>query len=365
MGASPLHLDLTLKPRTRFDAINVVQLVDDQFGKVLDAHQRVLYCSHHTTAGFFDAQTARRFRHRKDRMEPFVNSFRSLFPQHAGYRHDTMELRSELTEDQRKVEPPNADAHLAFIGAGLKNCVTYDHQPNDPVYFMELDGEYEGRFRNRTATLLAYDREACVTTQKFTVPVAHHTIASVNIADPRLGLFQQIEELIERHGFPYGRIDIALAGGEQESAVTVNEFETLLMRHDLEEVLRDPLRFVMRQGRRVLADPRTVPAKSRGYAKYDLVQIINLMMDALGLSESAVERLVARLMGYPAQRLLRFKRSISFPVAPDANGRPQIIRGRYQSPILIQWRAAPKHQRELTLRLTRFRGADPVISPVK
>ncbi len=365
MGASPLHLDLTLKPRTRFDAIDVVKMVDDQFGNVLDAHRRVLYCSHHTTAGFFDAQTARRFRHQRDRMEPFIDSFRSLFPQNAGYRHDAMELRSELTEDQRKIEPPNADAHLAFIGAGLKNCVTYDHNPSDPVYFMELDGEHQGRFRSRMATLLAYDRETCITTQSFTVPVAHHTIASVNISDPRLGLFQHIEELIAHHGFPYGRIDIALADGEQESAVTVNEFETLLMRHDLEEVLRDPLRFVMRQGRRALADPKTVPAKSRGYAKYDVVQVINLMMDALGLSESAVERLVARLMGYPAQRLLRFKRSISFPITPGTNGRPTIIRGQYQSPILIQWRTAPGHQRKLTLRLTRFRGTNPVISTLK
>lgn len=360
MGVSPLHLDLTLKPQTRFDAIDVVHMVGERFGNVLDGHRRVLYCSHHTTAGFFDAHTARRFRHQLDRLAPFVDSFRSLFPQHAGYRHDAMELRNELTEDQRKVEPPNADAHLAFIGAGLKNCVTYDHHPDKPVYLMDLDGEHQGRFRSRTTTLLAYDREVCVNTQNFTVPVSHHAIASVNIADPRLGLFQHIEDLVTRHGFPYGRIDIALAGGEQESAVTVNEFETLLMRHDLEEVLRDPLRFVMHQGRRALADPRTVPAKSRGYAKYDVVQIINLMMDALGLSESTVERLVARLLGYPAQRLLRFKRSISFPVAPGADGHPRIIRGRYQSPILIQWRAASGQQRELTLRLTRFRGTDAV-----
>ncbi len=360
MGESPLHLDLTLNPRTRFDAIDVVQTVDERFGRVLDGHRRVLYCSHHTTAGFFDASTARRFRYQRDRMEPFVDSFRSLFPQHAGYRHDAMEMRSELSEDQRRIEPPNADAHLAFIGAGLKNCVTYDHCPDHPVYFMDLDGEHQGRFRNRTATLLAYDHEACVISRSFTVPVSHHSIASVNIADSRLGLFQEIEELIGHHGFPYGRIDLVLAGSEHDSAVTVNEFETLLMRHDLDEVLRDPLRFVMRQGRRALADPRTVAAKSRGYAKYDVVQIINLMMDALGLSHGAVERLVARLMGYPAQRLLRFKRSISFPVVPGDDGRPRIVRGRYQSPILIQWRASPEQKRELNLKLTRFRGTDAV-----
>ncbi len=362
MGHSPLHLDLEISPRMRFDAIDVAQKVTDQFGDVLDGHRRVLYCSHHTTAGFFDAHTARRFRYRQDRLESFVGSFRSLFPQHAGYRHDEMELRSELTEAQRESEPPNADAHLAFIGSGLKNCVTYANERTNPVFFMELDGEHRGRFRNRTASLVAYDREACVAAETFYVPVSHHEIASINLADPGLGLYCRIKDLIAQHGVSFGRVDIALAGREKNAAVTVNEFETLLMRHDLEEVLRDPLRFVMHHGRRALADPGAVPAKSRGYAKYDVVQIINLLMDALGLSDGAVERLLARLMGYPAQRLLRFKRSISFPITLDSDGLPRIIRGRYQSPILIQWRGAPGDRRRLNLRLTRFRGGDQVAS---
>jgi len=36
-----------------------------------------------------------------------------------------MELRTELSDAQRKVEPRNADSHLTYIGAGLRNCVTY------------------------------------------------------------------------------------------------------------------------------------------------------------------------------------------------------------------------------------------------
>ncbi len=360
MSSEPLHLDLTLTPRTRFDAIDVVEKIDTEYGNVLDGHAKVLYCSHHTTAGFFDVWTARRLQFQRERMEPLVDSYRSLFPQHAGYRHDAMELRTELSEDQRRVEPPNADAHLAFIGSGLRNCVTYDHRPGHPVYFMELDGEHQGRFRRRRATILAYNRETRIENESFTVPVTHHAIASVNIADPRLGLFEFLDEAISRHGITYGRVDIVLAGAEQHSAVTVNEYETLLMRHDLEEVLRNPLKFVMHHGRRALADPRAVPAKSRVYAKYDVVQVINRLMDALGLSESAVERLMARLMGYPAQRLLRFKRSVSFPIVPGDDGRPQIVRGRYQSPILIQWRPSLSRTRTLELRLTRFRSGAPV-----
>src|SRR3712207_9360267 len=41
-----------------------------------------------------------------------------------------------------------------------------------------------------------------------------------------------------------GRLRIALAPGERHAGLTVNEYETLLMRHDLSEVLRDPLRFM-------------------------------------------------------------------------------------------------------------------------
>ena len=157
------------------------------------------------------------------------------------------------------------------------------------------------------------------------------------------------------HGIGYGRVDVSLAADEHQSALTVHEFETLLMRHDLHEVLKDPLRFMLKQGRRILQDPRAVPAKSKGYARYDIVKVINLLMDAFGLSESAVERLLARLMGYQAERMLRFKRSISLPITTNHNGEPSLVRGRYQSPILIQWRPTQKKSRELRIRLLQFR----------
>lgn len=94
--------------------------------------------------------------------------------------------------------------------------------------------------------------------------------------------------------------------------------------------------------------------KSLGYARYDVVQIMNLLMDALGLSESAVERLIARLMGFPAQRKLRFKRTASLPITSDAEHSGRLVRGRYQSPILIQWQAADRGVRKMRIRLTRF-----------
>ena len=63
---------------------------------------------------------------------------------------------------------------------------------------------------------------------------------------------------------PSGRIELELAEDESDVGITVNEYETLLMRHDLAEVLEDPFKFVAGQGRRMLADPRAIPAKSHG-----------------------------------------------------------------------------------------------------
>src|SRR5207248_9525946 len=40
-------------------------------------------------------------------------------------------------------------------------------------------------------------------------------------------------------GITKGRVHIALAPGEHEVGLTVNEYETLLMRHDLADALRD------------------------------------------------------------------------------------------------------------------------------
>ena len=107
---------------------------------MLRRHKRALYCSLHTTAGYLDQSLSARLRHDENRLAKFIHSFRTVFPQGAAYRHDRMELRTELTEAQREVEPRNADSHLTFMGAGLRNCVTYRNVPDAPVYFIDLDG---------------------------------------------------------------------------------------------------------------------------------------------------------------------------------------------------------------------------------
>ena len=81
--------------------------------------------------------------------------------------------------------------------------------------------------------------------------------------------------------------------------------------------------------------------------------VFNQLMEALHIEESGVERLLSRLIALPADRFLRMKRGVSFGVS-DASGRPSLIRGQYQSPILVQWRTAERQQRRVEVALHRF-----------
>jgi thiamine phosphate synthase YjbQ (UPF0047 family) len=352
---APVELTLTLKPQARYDAIDVAARIRAAYGELLAHYRRALYCSHHTTAGYLEQSFSHRLRNGREQLDPFIRAFQKLFPPDANYQHDRLELRGELSAEQRRCEPKNADSHLAFIGSGLRNCATYLNHPNEPVYFMDLDGVNGETTRSRTTTVLAYDDEEAVATMRAVVPVSRHPIDSVNLGDPRLGLVALADEFVRRYGVVKGRIDIALDPSERDAGVTVNEFETLLMRHDLAEVLRDPLRFAVRTGRRALADPRAIPVKSLGYARYDVVHLLNELMDALRVSESAVERLLARVMAVPAARFLRLKRSVSFPISDGREpGQGTIVRGTYQTPILIQWAPTGECRRVLHVTLYRF-----------
>ena len=110
------------------------------------------------------------------------------------------------------------------------------------------------------------------------------------------------------------------------------------------------------KGRHLLADPRAIPNKTLQYAKYDMVRVFNEVFDAFRMNESLVEKLVARVLAYPASRFLRMKRSVSLLVSDrDREGIGRPIQGTYQSPILVQWAKASGRQREVDVVLTRFK----------
>jgi hypothetical protein len=197
--------------------------------------------------------------------------------------------------------------------------------------------------------------ERRVRTTRIEVPVSEHPIDSVNLKDPRLGIYSALAEFVTKAGVEKGRLRIDLAPVERHSALTVNEFETLLMKHDLAEVLRNPLRFVAEQYRHAIANPRAVPAKTLGYAKYDFVRVMNRGLDTLGLRGSLLEKVMARTVAVPAARFFRMRRSLSLLVSERPDGTTGIVEGTYQSPILVQWQNAPGQTRILDVTLTELR----------
>ena len=295
MSLAPVEFSLELTPRSRVDVIDVRRHVSALHGETLNDYPRALCCSFHTTAGYLDPGVATRLHQSRAGVMPYIDLFRTMFPEGAGYEHDKLERRTELTEEQKPEEPQNADSHLAFMAGALRTCVSYRNRPADPVCFIDLDGVHAGRPRRRLTSVIGYSHEEAVAHARIVVPVSGHAVDSINLKNPHLGIYDQCRDLVTQHGVAKGRIRLALASGERHAGLTVNEYETLLMRHDLSEVLRDPLRFMAEKAGHILGNPRAIPAKTLDYAKYrprPRVQPIRRRAGAAGIDGG--KRAVAR-----------------------------------------------------------------------
>lgn len=352
--AETLEVNLDIVPTSRFQIIDVAPRVREQVGDALSQYRRVHYCSHHTTAGYLEQSVCARLGHSRKQLDPFFRFFQRLFPPNAGYQHDLMHLRDELSEQEKEVEPVNADSHLTFMGAGLRNCVTYFHRPEEPVYFIELDGVFKEIHRQRRTTVMGYQSEAIVHRERLEVDVADHEIDSLNLRDPRFGLFDRFEGWLDRFGIDKGRIEVRLAPEERDAGLTVNEYETLLVRDDLPEALRDPLRYMVARGRALARNPEAIPGKTRGYATYDLIHLYNEFLEHLPFGRSMVDRMMS-ILSTPAYRILRLKRSVSLLVSSSAESGPgRIVTGRYQTPILVQHHRPEGGVRHVDVTLRSF-----------
>ena len=352
MPGKPIDVTLELAPKARFDVVELRTRFADEH-EALSAFPHCLYWSSHTTAGFLDRSLAARLS--PEHIPAYLEAFRTLFPEGAGYEHDRLDRRHDLDAAQRAVEPKNADSHLAFIASGLRSCVKHPNRAGEAVCFVDLDGVVDGRPRKRLARMIGFRTERLVATTRIEVPVSTHPIDSINLKDPRLGLYEQLAAFVTRAGVDKGRLRIDLDPVERHSALTVNEFETLLMKYDLAEVLRNPVRFAAEKYRHALANPRAVPGKALGYAKYDFVRVMNMGLDTLGLRGSLIEKVIARTMAVPAARFFRMRRSVSLLVSERPDGTSGIVEGTYQSPILVQWQRAPRQTRVLDITLSEIR----------
>ena len=263
MADKPLDLTVEIAPKARFDLVDLRQTFaaeHERAGGLL----RIVCTGPATRRRAFwtgvwrracSASTSRATSRR----------FRTIFPEGAGYEHDRLERRSDLDAEQRAVEPRNADSHLAFMAGGLRTCVTHPNTPTEHVFFVDLDGVNDGRPRQRRTRLIGFNTERQVATTRIEVPVSSHADGLDQPQGPgarRLRAAARLRAPVRRRARPSARG--ADPAGERHSGLTVNEYETLLMRHDLAEVLGNPFRFVAEKYRHALANPLAVPARTLG-----------------------------------------------------------------------------------------------------
>jgi thiamine phosphate synthase YjbQ (UPF0047 family) len=352
MPPAPLDLTLEHEARSRVEVIDLLGRLSSDQRDALGAYPSGLYWSAHTTAGFLDRRLIQRLG--SGRVPNYIDILRRIFPEQAGYAHDHLDRRSDLDDAQRAVEPRNGDSHLAFIAGALRPCVVHPHRHGETACFVDLDGMNAGQPRRRSTRVIGFHRETLAGQMRLRVPLSRHPIESINLKDGRLGLYTQVAEFVARAGVEKGRLHIALGREERDAGLTINEFETLLMKHDLAAVLRNPLRFMAQGARRALTSPGMVPQTLVGYARYDVVRVVNSGLDTLGRHGSRLEHFLAGLVAIPAARMFSLRRSISLLIAPDIDGHAGPVEGRYQSPILIQCRRPPGDVRDLDVTLYRL-----------
>ena len=355
IGGAPFQATLRIKPTFRVGLFDVRRRLREEFGSDFTRYSKEFYISDHTTAGYLDQRLVELLEHDSVNIRDYLKVFQQLFPPGAGYIHDKLNLRTELSDQQRAVEPLNADSHLMFMGSGLRNSASYELSGNEPVWFVELDGVHSGGARSRRTTVIAYNGEEDVARMQVQVASSPHSIDAQNLRDPHFGLISQLQALAQEHQVSFGRFDLSLPPNERHAGLTVNEYETLLMTHDLGDVLKNPLRFMAQIGKQAIQAPRAIPARALNYAQYDAVQLFNEIVDRVGVRRSVVELLVNRALAIPFAHFLRMKREISLPVLDRrGQGIGEIGWGAYQSPILVQWKVAGGPTRTLNVRLVRF-----------
>jgi thiamine phosphate synthase YjbQ (UPF0047 family) len=359
---------LELNPARRNQVTDLRPSLDEAVARGdLPPARHLLCISHHTTAGFPDRRLRLRLGSDPDRLRAFLEGLQDVFPREAGYEHDKLDRRTELSASQREREPLNADAHLAFIGGGFTNCVLHVRTGDSPVWFVDFDGTYETRTletlqRRRHVTVIAVDDETEVARLRFQVPVPEGA-AAVPLDAPDLGIIEAVEQALQETRVRVGRIRIRLDEPRLGAGITVNEAEALLMDRDLVDVLAHPLRFAhgsdadrdpdrdANPGARAngrTTDPRA-PAAAAG---------LDRALEALSVSPDRRRRLLGRALSSPSPRILRMRPEGSLAVVPGSgdgrDGPGRILVGRYQSPILVQRSGLPERVRGVSVVLLRF-----------
>src|SRR5947209_7627513 len=134
--------------------------------------------------------------------------------------------RFEIVDLRTRFSSEHADAFASF-----PRCLYWS--AHTTAGFLDLDGVNEGRPRRRQTRVIGFHREVVAAQTRLRVPLSGHPIDSINLKDPALGLSEELAEFVAKADVGKGRLHIALGHGERDAALTINEFETLLMKYDL------------------------------------------------------------------------------------------------------------------------------------
>ncbi len=328
---------LEIRPTCRNQVTDLRPLLEEAVARgELPRARRFLFVSHHTTAGFPDPRLRVRLGTDPLRLAGFLEGLREVFPPGAGYQHDRLEERRELSPSQRAREPLNADAHLAFIGGGFTNSLLLREDEPGPVWLVEFDGAWETRVgellhRRRRITVIALEGEVEEGRLEVRIPTPPGA-GAVALTPPETDFLEAVERALAEREIRVGRVRLRVESSDHGAGVTVNEAEALLMERDLLDVLSSPLRY----------------AGSRGLSR---------ILDALRFSPARRERILGRTGSGPAPRILRLRREASLAVLPqggDPEGPGRLLMGRYQSPILLQREPSGDRSRAVSATLYRF-----------
>jgi len=360
----PLAKTIHISPTSRFDIQDVSDALEEQ-GDSLTSFNKIALSSLHTTAGVLEQSFATKLGNTREGILNLVRSARRLFPEGAPYWHDQMEFRDELSLEQRKYEPLNADSHLAFICLGLCNSVLYEYDPADPIFFVDLDGEFQGTYRSRKLLAIGYDDASCVHEKFIPVEMPQQDQCALDLSSH----LQDFQKLIDQYKIHQGVITFELDPHEKHAGVTVNEFETLLMERDITDVLKNPVKYMLGNVSEFAKHPLSLPNKAKKVMMYELHQAIRDGLRLASRGVSAIEHISERLgvqlpllehaidlIATPLEtRWMNLGNSMRFLInAENEEDAGRIITGTYQSPILIQWRRTESDIRHLKVRLLRF-----------
>ncbi len=357
---------MNLTPSSRLDITNISQSLTESDLAAFSSYEKIALSSLHTTAGLLEQSFAVKLGNTQEGINNLIRSARRLFPEGAPYWHDQMDLRDELSAEQRKYEPLNADSHLAFICLGLCNCVLYSFDPKDPIFLIDLDGEFQGVFRSRKILAIGYNTAECVHEDSITVPMPQKDRAALDLSST----LQNYQSIIDQQKVHRGVISFALAPQEKFAGITVNEFETLLMERDITDVLKNPLKFMLSNVSEFARHPFSIPGKAKQVIMYELHQTIRDGLKLATRGASALEHIAERLgvdlplleyaidkIATPLEsRWMNLGNSVRFLINADDHDTPsgRIMTGTYQSPILIQWRRPESDIRHINVRILKF-----------